>query len=185
MYEIIEETEMKNAVVQVNRAVMTKDRKREMRAAADSVDVRSLPRTKIVASVFTSDKAAQRNIPYGVLFMICIFTIAALFITFLGVRVNEVNNEISTLNSRLADIREQTADAKAEIFEKKDITAIRTAAEEMGMVRSEYLPAHYITVEAEDKVTVYAEAEETTEYTITTLLSAFGSSITSFIEYIR
>ena len=151
----------------------------------NSVDIGSLPKTKIVSSVFTTDKAAHRSVPYGVLFIICLFTIAALFITFLSVRVNEVNNEISALNTQLSDIREKTADAKADIFEKKDITLIRNTAERYGMVRSEYLPAHYISVKADDTVTVYGEETENRDYNFASLLSAFGSSITSFLEYIR
>ena len=117
--------------------------------------------------------------------MICIFTFAAIFITFLSVRVNEVNNEISALNTQLADIREKTAEAKADIFEKKDITLIRKSAEEMGMVRSEYLPSHYINVESEDRITVVAEEEKETTLGFAALLSAFGDSINSFIEYMR
>ena len=171
-----------SALTTVNTGKLTK---KELKAQANAVDVRALPKTKIVSSVFTTDKAAHKSVPYGMLFMICIFTIAALFITFLSVRVNEVNNEISALNSQLADIREQTADAKAEIFEKKDITTIRQTAERLGMIRSEYLPAHYITVDAEDKVTVYEEEEEDKEYSFTALLSAFGDSIASFLEYLR
>ncbi len=176
---------MNYSVVKLNTRAMTKAEKAEIKKAANAVDVRALPKTKIIPSIFTTDKAAHKSIPYGMLFMICIFTIAALFITFLSVRVNEVNNEISALNSQLADIREKTADAKAEIFDKKDITLIRTTAEKYGMVRSEYLPAHYISVDAEDKVTVYDEAEDDREYTFAALLSAFGDSITSFLEYIR
>lgn len=176
---------MNNSVVKLNTRALSKEEKKLMKKAANEVDVRSLPKTKIVSSIFTTDRAAHRTIPYGTLFIICLFTIAALFMTFLSVRVNEVNNEISTLNSRLADIREQTADAKADIFDKKDITLIRTTAERYGMVRSEYLPAHYITVDAEDKVTVYPEEEEEREYNVASLLSAFGSSISSFLEYIR
>ena len=176
---------MNNAVMNLNTRALTKAEKAELKKAANEVDVRALPKTKIIPSVFTSDKAAHKSVPYGMLFMICLFTIAALFITFLSVRVNEVNNEISSLNSQLADIREKTADAKAEIFDKKDITLIRTTAEKYGMVRSEYLPAHYINVDAEDKVTVYEEKENDKEYNLTALLSAFGDSITSFLEYIR
>lgn len=175
---------MKNTSVN-NDKKRIKAEKRELQNQIDAVDVRALPKTKIVPSVFTTDKASHKSVPYGTLFVICIFTIAALFVTFLSVRVNEVNNEISTLNSRLADIREQTADAKAEIFEKKDITVIRQTAERYGMVRSEYLPAHYITVEAEDKVTVESEEENEREYSFAALLSAFGDSIASFLEYIR
>lgn len=176
---------MNNAVIKSDKTALTRQQKRELQKAADAVDIRTLPKTKIVSSVFTTDKAAHRTVPYGMIFMICIFTIAALFVTFLSVRVNEVNNEISTLNSRLADIREQTADAKAEIFEKKDITVIRKTAEKYGMVRSEYLPAHYITVEAEDKVTLTPDEENDKEYSFAALLSAFGDSIASFLEYIR
>lgn len=176
---------MNNAVVKRDKTFMSREQKRELQKAADAVDVRALPKTKIITNVFTSDKAEHRSVPYGIIFMICIFTVSALFVTFLSVRVNEVNNEISTLNSKLADIREQTADAKADIFEKKDITLIRQTAERYGMVRSEYLPAHYITVTAEDKVTVTEEAENEKEYTFAALLSAFGDSISSFLEYIR
>lgn len=176
---------MNNNIVVRSKKNMTRSEKRELQKNYDAVDVRSLPKTKIVSSVFTTDKAAHRTVPYGMIFMICIFTIAALFVTFLSVRVNEVNNEISTLNSQLADIREQTADAKAEIFEKKDITLIRQTAEKYGMVRSEYLPAHYITVEAEDKVTITPDEENDREYSFAALLSAFGDSISSFLEYIR
>ncbi len=176
---------MNNAVIKSNNAKLTRQQKRELQKAADAVDVNALPKTKIISSVFTRDKASRRTVHYGMLFMICIFTIAALFVTFLSVRVNEVNNEISALNSQLADIREQTADAKADIFEKKDITEIRKTAERYGMVRSEYLPAHYITVEAEDRITVTEEEEEEKEYTFAALLSAFGDSISSFLEYIR
>lgn len=176
---------MKNEIVRSNKTALTRAEKRELQKAADKVDVNALPKTKIVSSVFTSDKAAHRTVPYGMLFMICIFTIAALFVTFLSVRVNEVNNEISVLNSRLADIREQTADAKAEIFEKKDITLIRSTAERYGMVRAEYLPAHYITVEAEDRVTLTPDEENDREYSFAALLSAFGDTVSSFLEYIR
>ena len=176
---------MNNAVVKSNKASLSKAEKRELQKAADAVDVRSLPKTKIIPSVFTSDKAAHRTVPYGMIFMICLFTIAALFVTFLSVRVNEVNNEISALNSQLADIREQTADAKADIFEKKDITLIRQTAERRGMVKAEYLPAHYITVETEDKVTLTPDEENDREYTFGALLSALGDSVASFLEYIR
>ena len=174
-----------NAVVKSNKTGLSKAEKKQRQDELDAVDVNAFPKTKIIPSVFTTDKAARRTVPYGTLFIICIFTIAALFVTFLSVRVNEVNNEISTLNTKLADIREQTADAKAEIFEKKDITLIRQTAERYGMVRSEYLPAHYITIEAEDKVTVTEEEEDEREYSFAALLSAFGDSISSFLEYIR
>lgn len=174
---------MKNTAIAVkNNAVIEKKR---VKAGLNAVDVNALPKTKIISSVFTTDAETHKSIPFGVLFMICIFTIAAIFITFLSVRVNEVNNEISDLNSQLAEIREQTAEAKADIFEKKDITMIRQTAEELGMVRSEYLPAHYITVNTEDRVTVYAEEEEQRQIGFAALLSAVGDSVSSFVEYMK
>ena len=176
---------MKNAVVKMTEKQLARAEKKNIRIAADATDIRTLPKTKIVSNVFTRDRAVRKSIPFGLLFSICIFTFAAIFITFLSVRVNEVNNEISALNTQLASIREQTAEAKADIFEKKDITLIRQTAEEMGMVRSEYLPAHYITLQTEDKVTVYAEENEEREFGFAALLSAFGDSINTFIEYMR
>jgi len=176
---------MNNAVVKYTKKQVAAAEKREIRARANETDIRTLPKTRIVSSVFTREQTVRKSVPYGLLFMICIFTFAAIFITFLSVRVNEVNNEISALNTQLADIREKTAEAKADIFEKKDITLIRKSAEEMGMVRSEYLPSHYINVESEDRITVVAEEEKETTFGFAALLSAFGDSINSFIEYMR
>ncbi|MBP5206883.1 MAG: hypothetical protein J6330_00325 [Clostridia bacterium] len=176
---------MKNAPVAVNERRTALSEKKRVREEANRTDITTLPKTKIISSVFTNDAETHKSVPFGILFIICIFTFAAIFITFLSVRVNEVNNEISALNSQLADIREQTAEAKADIFEKKDITEIRKTAEELGMVRSEYLPAHYITVNAEDKITVYAEEEEQRQFGFAALLSAVGDGVSSFIEYMK
>lgn len=176
---------MNGAVVKYEKRRLEKAEKNRIREEANIVNIRSLPKTRIVSSVFTRDQANRKSVPYGLLFMICIFTFAAIFITFLSVRVNEVNNEISALNTQLADIRERTAEAKADIFEKKDVTLIRRSAEKLGMVRSEYLPSHYINVEKEDKVTVCAEEEREVRFGFAALLSAFGDSINSFIEYMK
>ena len=75
---------MKNTSVN-NDKKRIKAEKRELQNQIDAVDVRALPKTKIVPSVFTTDKASHKSVPYGTLFVICIFTIAALFVTFLSV----------------------------------------------------------------------------------------------------
>ena len=142
-------------------------------------------KTKIVTNVFTLDGKEFKPVPYGILFMIAIFTVAAIFLTFLTTRINTVSREIADLNTQLAEIRCETAQAKADIFQKKDITEIRAKAEEMGMVHYSKLPSHYLHVATEDKIIVLLEEDDDTQdINLGILLSALRTSIYDFVKHI-
>lgn len=166
----------------VGYEITRKTTKKEAYEIIDALPKRTAIKT---ASPSTSRSKPAVGLPFGSLFLVCLFAVLFLFVALLNVKVNEVSCEISALNDELLELNSEQNEVNAQLIEKNDLTVIRELAEgEYGMVRCSKLPSRYVSVVSGDKAQVlFAEPVQTVSFS--TLLSAFGSTLNEFAEYLK
>lgn len=118
-------------------------------------------------------KVKHKGVPKGMLFAVIIIFVSLLLIVTSSVMVSRTESDISRLESRLEDLKEQEAKLNVDLEVKNNMIDIKEIAEgEYGMVSAEYVASRYISIEREDKVIL--DTSYSRESAIVRLFEALG-----------
>ena len=98
-------------------------------------------------------KVKGKGMPKGMLFTVMILFVSLLLIVTSSVMVSRTESDISRLESRLEELKEQEAKLSVDLEVKNNMIDIKEIAEsEYGMVSAEYVASRYIHIDREDKI---------------------------------
>lgn len=98
-------------------------------------------------------KANRKAMPKGMLFAVMIIFISLLLIVTSSVMVSRTESDISRLESKLEDLKEEEAKLNVDLEVKNNMIDIKEIAQgQYGMVSAEYVASRYIHIEREDKI---------------------------------
>ncbi len=118
-------------------------------------------------------KAKRQGLPKGMPLAIIIIFVSLLLIVTSSVMVSRTESDISRLESRLEDLKEEEAKLNADLEVKNNMIDIKEIAEgQYGMVSAEYVASRYIHIEREDKIIFNTDYSR--ESAIVRLLEALG-----------
>ncbi len=127
-------------------------------------------------------KATKRNpFPTAVVFMSIISTVLFMYLIFNMVQINEATQDISQMQNRLVEMKEESKELTLELEKKNDLKAIEDyAVNVLGMVKMDQLPKKYVSVDNEEKVEVVKPEPEDTTGPVSTIMSAISENFSSF-----
>ncbi|MBR5871733.1 MAG: hypothetical protein IKZ09_11925 [Clostridia bacterium] len=99
--------------------------------------------------------------PFKIILTVAFCTALVMAVLYAYMRLNEYTNTMSYLSYQLSNLRAETNALQAELVRREDLLSIeQTAAEVLGMVKTDVLTKKYVTIENEDKTEVIAKLEE-------------------------
>lgn len=124
----------------------------------DNIQTYHAPRRVRVETLADTD---TKPFPFGIVFTALFCTGLIMVVLFAYMRLNEYTNTLSYLSYQLSGLRSETNTLQAELVRREDLLSIeQTAAEILGMVKTDVLTKRYVTIENEDKTEVVAKLEE-------------------------
>lgn len=141
-----------------------------------------LPTEDTGAKVVTRKAAVKAPVPVAIILCSILITSVFMYMLSLYVQIQECNQSIASLQSTIAQKKEESTRLEVQIESKYDLDEIeRIATEEYGMVSADSLPKRYISVTSgEDVAEAIGEGAE--ESGISKLLSGFASAIRDLLE---
>lgn len=119
----------------------------------------------------TRRDSIRKPFPYAIIFSFVCIVAVAMYVLSLRVTLDDLNSEISAMESQIAQAREEENALEVRLGAKYDLAEIeRIAKDEYGMVNRDTLSKKYISVSGEDQVEILtgsnpAETEEDGEQT--------------------
>ncbi len=119
-------------------------------------------------------KAPKRSpFPIAVVFMSIISTVLFMYMIFNMVQINEVTQDISSMQSQLSNLKTEANELTLELEKKNDLNAIEEyAVNVLGMVKMDQLPKKYVSIDNEEKVEVVKPEPEESTGPVSTIMSA-------------
>ncbi len=119
-------------------------------------------------------KAPKRSpFPIAVVFMSVISTVLFMYMIFNMVQINEVTQDISSMQSQLGNLKTEANELTLELEKKNDLNAIEDyAVNVLGMVKMDQLPKKYVSIDNEEKVEVVKPEPEESTGPVSTIMSA-------------
>ena len=115
----------------------------------------------------------QKRFPIAMVMMIIAVSVSLMLIVCGSVMTSHMEREVCALNNELDELNNLVEDLENELALKNDPIKMERLAEEMGMVRGEYVQTRILQNEAQEHTVVYEE-EEQQALSLATLLSAIG-----------
>ncbi len=132
-------------------------------AAAEEVETTEAPvvNEDRGARIVTKFIASKSKIPYGYILSLALVLGVLMYVLFLFVQVEEYSKSIAEMESRIAELKEESTRLEVQLEGKYDLDEIeRVATQEFGMVVSSVLPKKYISVSADEDVWQKVEDED-------------------------
>ena len=99
--------------------------------------------------------------PFRIVITVVFCTALVMAVLYSYMKLNEYTNTLSSLSYQLSSLRSETNTLQAELVRREDLLSIeQTAAEVLGMVKTDVLTKKYVTIENEDKTEVVSKLEE-------------------------
>ena len=118
-------------------------------------------------------KVNRKGMPKGMLFAVMVIFVSLLLIVTSSVMVSRTESDISRLESKLEDLKEQEAKLSVDLEVKNNMIDIKEIAKgEYGMVSAEYVASRYISIDRED--TIITDSSYSRESAIVRLFEALG-----------
>ncbi len=111
----------------------------------------------------------EHNFPIGLAAAAFAFTIVAVFLLLNYSQISKYNDRINALKSEMEAYNEEVKELDILLDKKTDLAAIEDFAEENGMVGSEQIEYHYISMSDSFKIEKTDDTEQ--EYTVSTVMS--------------
>ncbi|MBQ3076115.1 MAG: hypothetical protein IJC26_08595 [Clostridia bacterium] len=113
------------------------------------------------AKVVTKSVASVSRVPYAYIFSLFLIAAVLMYVVSLYVQVEEYSRSIDEMESRIAQLKEESTRLEVQLESKYDLDEVeRIATQEYGMVVSSTLPKKYISVSEEDDLWQKTEKEE-------------------------
>ncbi len=114
------------------------------------------------ARVETRAAAVSAPIPLAFIFSLFILVAVFMYMVSLNVQVEEYSHSIDVMESRIAELKEETTQLEVQLESKYDLDEVeRIATQEYGMVLGSTLSKKYISVSSEEDV--WQETEKVEE----------------------
>ena len=122
--------------------------------------------------------AAASPIPYAYIVSLILLAAVLMYVVSLFVEVQEYSRSIDEMESRIAELKEQSTRLEVQLESKYDLDEVeRIATQEYGMVVSSTLPKKYISVSEEEDVWRETEQKEPEE----TLIEQIVAGVRKFL----
>ncbi len=116
--------------------------------------------------------ASSVPIPFAFLFSLIVVTAVLMYSISLFVQVQEYSRSIDEMESRIAELKEETTRLEVQLESKYDLGEVeRIATQEYGMVVSSTLPKKYISVSEEEDSWMETEKEAPEESFLEQIIS--------------
>lgn len=126
--------------------------------APEAADDYRPPRRIRVETLADTD---TKPFPFKIVLTVVFCTALVMAVLYSYMRLNEYTNTLSYLSYQLSGLRSETNTLQAELVRREDLLSIeQTAAEILGMVKTDVLTKKYVTIENEDKTEVVSKLEE-------------------------
>ena len=113
--------------------------------------------------------------PVAAMSYILIFSFSLGLLVSGSVMIGNASGELGTLNTKIAVLEARESELQSELDLKYDIESIKTDAQALGMISSEFVGGKTLDVEKDEEIEIYDNGEEKTGFAA--LLSAFGIDI--------
>jgi len=118
--------------------------------------------------------ASSTRVPLAYLFSLILLLMVLMYVVSLFVEVQEYSRSIDEMESRIAELKEESTRLEVQLESKYDLGEVeRIATQEYGMVVSTSLPKKYISVSAEEDLWQESEKEEPEENLLDQIISGF------------
>ena len=115
--------------------------------------------TRIYPKIVTVAKQKQR-FPFGIIMCLCTCTIALSCLIWSYIVLNGYSHDVNNQKRAITTEDRQERDLESELELKNDITFFtEVAVNELGMVKEELLPRHYIAVKSKDRAEIVKESD--------------------------
>ena len=113
------------------------------------------------AKVVTTAVASATSIPAVYIFSLVLVAVVFMYVVSLSVQVEEYSRSIDDMESRIAELKEESTRLEVQLESKYDLGEVeRIATQEYGMVVSTNLPKKYISISSSEDVWEEAEQEK-------------------------
>jgi len=113
------------------------------------------------AKVVTRSIASVSPIPIAYILTLFLVAMVFMYVVSLYVQVEEYSRSIDDMESRIAELKEESTRLEVQLESKYDLGEVeRIATQEYGMVVSSTLPKKYISVSAKEDIWEEAEKED-------------------------
>ena len=113
------------------------------------------------AKVVTRAARVSAPIPLAFIFSLVVFAVVFMYMVSLYVQVEEYSHSIEVMESRVAELKEESTRLEVQLESKYDLDEIeRIATQEYGMVVASSLSKKYVSVSDDKDVWQECEAEE-------------------------
>ena len=113
------------------------------------------------ARIVTLDDTEKKPFPIRIVATVLFCTVMVMAVLYSYMELNEQTNRLSTLSYQLSALKSETNTLQAEVVRREDLISIeQTAADILGMVKTDVLTKQYVSIENEDKTEVVANLEE-------------------------
>lgn len=111
----------------------------------------------------------EHNFPVGLVAVVLAFTLVVVFLLLNYSQISKYNDRINELKSEMEAYNEEAKELDILIEKKTDLSEIEKFAMENGMVGSEQIESHYISMADSYKIEKTSDTEK--EYTVSTVMS--------------
>ena len=104
---------------------------------------------------------SETPFPVGFLFYALIFTLVFLFLTYNYCQINEVTQDINSMENDLAILKKEETRLQVELDSKNDLRMVEElAVGELGMVKADKLTRQYVSLSGGDKIVARAAQQQ-------------------------
>lgn len=130
------------------------------------------------ARIKATKVASKSPIPFAYILSLLLVAAVLMYVVSLFVEVQEYSRSIDEMESRIAELKEESTRLEVQLESRYDLDEVeRIATQEYGMVVSSTLPKKYISVSEEEDIWQEIEKEEQEE----TLVEQIVSGIRKFL----
>ncbi len=113
------------------------------------------------ARIVTLDDTEKKPFPWKIVMTVLTCTALVMLVLYTYMDLNEQTNTLSSLSYQLSSLRSRANTLQAEVVRREDLISIeQTAADILGMVKTDVLTKQYVSIENEDKTEVVANLAE-------------------------